>query len=166
MKFRFLTLVSLWITQMERRIYYDEIEGVNAEWFEATGTLVLDISPTKKSTPQKRSQGRSGRQRTVSDIAMVVNPADGHGSSPEKESYEDVIREVEQRLAGKDFPYESPPAFDVEGLASDAEVEPTVFPLTLRLFSAVPVSLHSIGGGADHRPLDVAVKVYVSSYAT
>jgi DIS3-like exonuclease 2 len=152
---------------MERRIYYDEIEGVNAEWFEATGTLVLDISPTKKTTPQKRSQGRSGRQqRTVADIAMVVNPADGLGSSPEQESYEDIIREVEQRLAGKDFPYESPPAFDVEGLASDAEVEPTVLPLTLRLFSAVPVSLHSAGGGADHRPLDIAVKLYVSSYAT
>ena len=152
---------------MERRIYYDEIEGVNAEWFEATGTLVLDISPTKKTTPQKRSQGRSGRQqRTVADIAMVVNPADGLGSSPEQESYEDIIREVEQRLAGKDFPYESPPAFDVEGLASDAEVEPTVLPLTLRLFSSVPVSLHSIGGGTDHRPLDIGVKLYVSSYAT
>ncbi|KAG0589125.1 hypothetical protein KC19_2G292800 [Ceratodon purpureus] len=163
---KFMTLYICKLA-MERRIYYDEIEGVNAEWFEATGTLVLDISPTKKTTPHKRSQGRSGRQqRTVADIAMVVNPADGLGSSPEQESYEDIIREVEQRLAGKDFPYESPPAFDVEGLASDAEVEPTVLPLTLRLFSAVPVSLHSIGGGADHRPLDIGVKLYVSSYTT
>lgn len=160
--------MSLYICKiaMERRIYYEEIEGVNAEWFEATGTLVLDISPTKK-TPRKGSQGKFGRQqRTVADIATVVNPADGLGSSLEQGSYEQIIREVEQTLAGKDFPYESPPAFDVEGLASDAEVEPTVLPLTLRLFSAVPVSLHSIGGGADHRPLDIAVKLYVSSYAT
>jgi DIS3-like exonuclease 2 len=150
---------------MERRIYYEEIEGVNAEWFEATGTLVLDISSAKKSMPPRRPQGRSGRQpRTVADIAMVVNPADSLGSSPEQDSYDDIIREVEDRLAGKDFPYDSSTTYDIEELSNDAEVEPTVLPLTLRLFSAVPVSLHATGG--DHRPLDIAVKLYVSSYAT
>ena len=38
-------LISL---HMERLIYHEEIEGVNVEWFEATGTLVLDISSAKK----------------------------------------------------------------------------------------------------------------------
>lgn len=151
---------------MERRIYYEEIEGVNAEWFEATGTLVLDISSTKKSMPQRRPyQGRSQRQqRTVDDIAMVVNPADNAGSSPEQDSYDDIIREVEERLAGKVFADDSPTTFDIDELTTDAVVEPTVLPLTLRLFSAVPVSLHATGG--DNRPLDIGVKLYVSSYAT
>ena len=43
---------------MERRIYYEKIEGVNAEWFEAIGTLVLGISSAKKTMPPRRPQGR------------------------------------------------------------------------------------------------------------
>jgi hypothetical protein len=47
--------MSLYICKfaMERRIYYEDIEGVTAEWFEATGTLVLDIS-SSKNIPQRR----------------------------------------------------------------------------------------------------------------
>jgi DIS3-like exonuclease 2 len=160
--------MSLYICKvaMERRIYYEEIEGVNAEWFAATGTLVLDISPP--TVPKKWSNdSKPGRQqRTVADIATVVNPTDSIGSSPEEESYEDIIREVEERLAGKIYTDDiSANVFLGENhLSSEVKVEPAVLPLTLRLFSMVPVSLHAAGGG--NQPLEITVKLYISSYAT
>ncbi|CAM6015246.1 unnamed protein product [Sphagnum balticum] len=160
--------MSLYICKfaMERRIYYEDIEGVTAEWFEATGTLVLDISSSKNIPQRRANQSRNGRpQRTVADIATLVNPTDSSSSSPEQESYEDIIREVEERLAGRVF---TDGAAEIPGctdhLASDAVVEPTVFPLTLRQFSSVPVSLHAIGG--DNRALDFAARLYVSSYTS
>jgi DIS3-like exonuclease 2 len=152
---------------MERRIYYEDIEGVTAEWFEATGTLVLDISSSKNIPQRRANQSRNGRpQRTVADIATLVNPTDSSSSSPEQESFEDIIREVQERLAGKVFTDDVAPEISggADQLASNADIEPTVFPLTLRSLSSVPVSLHAIGG--DNRPLDVAARLYVSSYAT
>jgi DIS3-like exonuclease 2 len=151
---------------MERRIYYEEIEGVNAEWFAATGTLVLDISPP--TVPKNWSNdSKPGRpQRTVADIATVVNPTDSIGSSPEEESYEDIIREVEERLAGKIYTDDISANFSLgeNDLSSEVKVEPAVLPLTLRLFSMVPVSLHAAGGG--NQPLEITVKLYISSYVT
>jgi DIS3-like exonuclease 2 len=160
--------MSLYICKfaMERRIYYEDIEGVTAEWFEATGTLVLDISSSKNTSQRRANQSRNGKpQRTVADIAMLVNPTDSSSSSPEQESFEDIIREVQERLAGKVFTDDAPEiSGGADQLASNADIEPTVFPLTLRSLSSVPVSLHAIGG--DNRPLDVAARLYVSSYAT
>lgn len=140
---------------------------MTADWFEATGTLVLDIAPEKSTVQRRPPQGKPGRpQRTVADIATLVNPADSLGSSPDLDSYDDIIREVEDRLAGKLLTEDEAGQLPVGTgqLARDAEVEPTVFPLTLRLFSAVPVSLHAIGG--DKRLLDIVARLYVSSYST
>ena len=139
---------------------------MTADWFEATGTLVLDIASEKSTVQRRPPQGRPGRpQRTVADIATLVNPADSSGLSPELDSYDDIIREVEDRLAGK-LLTENEAALPVGTgqLERDAAVEPTVFPLTLRLFSAVPVSLHAIGG--DKRLLDIVARLYVSSYSS
>ncbi|CAN1175422.1 DIS3-like exonuclease 2 [Linum perenne] len=57
---------------MERRIHYDEVEGLIAEWLEATSTLVLTISANKRSS---RRSGSSFR-RSLNEAALVVNPSD------------------------------------------------------------------------------------------
>lgn len=153
---------------MERRIYYDEIEGLNAEWFEATGTLVLNLSPEKSAHNNKKyGQARGRPKRTVADVAHLVNPTDCRPAISQEETYEDMRREVEDRLAGKVIPEEEGGVVvtgDDRGGEGDVEVEPAVLPITLRWFSSVPVSIHAIGG--ENRPLDIAVRLYVSSYAT
>ncbi|OAE33868.1 hypothetical protein AXG93_1921s1150 [Marchantia polymorpha subsp. ruderalis] len=158
--------MSLYVCKigMERRIYYDEIEGLNAEWFEATGTLVLNLC-SEKVPYRKPGPARGRPHRTVADVALLVNPTDSISSNSEQESYEDLIREVEDRLAGKIITEEDEYATtEKEDSGSEVEVEPAVLPLTLRWFSSVPVSIHAIGG--ESRPLDIAVRLYVSSYAT
>ena len=42
------------------------------------------------------------------------------------------------------------------------EVVPAVFPLTVQVFSTIPVALHAVGG--DDGPLDIGARLYVSSY--
>ncbi|CAM6089525.1 unnamed protein product [Calypogeia fissa] len=157
--------MSLYVCKiaMERRIYYDEIEGLNAEWFEATGTLVLSLSSEKPTNNKKYSQTRGKPKRTVADVALLVNPTDSGSSNTKEETYEDLIREVEDRLAGKIISEDEGVTGD-KGSGNDVEVEPAVLPLTLRWFSSLPVSIHAIGG--ENRPLDIAVRLYVSSYAT
>jgi len=58
--------------QMERRIYYDEVEGLSVEWLEATGTLVLDACRNK---PAQR-RGNQMKSRPIEEVAMVVNPSE------------------------------------------------------------------------------------------
>jgi DIS3-like exonuclease 2 len=147
---------------MERRIYYDEIEGLNAEWFEAIGTLVLNFSSEKPH--KKYNQTRGKPKRTVADVALLVNPTDALSSNSREETYADLIREVQDRLAGKIISEDEGEGDTVEKSGSDMEVEPAVLPLTLRWFSSVPVSIHATGG--ENRPLDISVRLYVSSYAT
>ncbi|KAL3693598.1 hypothetical protein R1sor_007249 [Riccia sorocarpa] len=159
--------MSLYVCKiaMERRIYYDEIEGLSAEWFEATGTLVLSLSSNKVVYRKRPGPARGKPQRTVTDVALLVNPADAVSSSSEQETLEALIREVEDRLAGKTTSEEDDcPSGDKDDSGNEVAVEPAVLPLTLRWFSAVPVSIHAVGG--ENRPLDIAVRLYVSSYAT
>ena len=42
------------------------------------------------------------------------------------------------------------------------EIEPAVFPLTVRLLSTIPVALHAVGG--NDGPLDIGTRLYMSSY--
>lgn len=59
--------------QIERRIYYDEVEGLTAEWLETTSTLVL--SHSHKRTIKKSSPGKNSK--TLDEIALVVYPVEG-----------------------------------------------------------------------------------------
>lgn len=45
---------------------------------------------------------------------------------------------------------------------SESEIEPAVFPLTVRLLSTIPVVLLPVGG--DYGPVDIRVRLYMSSY--
>lgn len=45
---------------------------------------------------------------------------------------------------------------------SVANIDPAVFPLTIRVLSTIPVALHAVGG--DDGPLDIAARLYVASY--
>eukprot|EP01018_Ginkgo_biloba_P006160 Gb_36975 [translate_table: standard] len=151
--------VYIYKLAMERRIYFDEIEGLVAEWFEATGTLLLDIYSGKCS--QKR--WNHGKYRTVEDVALLVNPANVISSNINQEFYDDILCEVEERLKGE-FLTSEEIDFDLKDLPDNGEIEPAVLPLTLRLLSSVPVSVHAVGG--DNRPPDIAVRFYLSSYLT
>ncbi|KAL2624039.1 hypothetical protein R1flu_008284 [Riccia fluitans] len=157
--------MSLYVCKiaMERRIYYDEIEGLSTEWFEATGTLVLSLS-SDKVVYKKPGPAKGKPQRTVADVALLVNPVDAASSTSEQETLDDLIREVENRLTGKIIEKDDCSPGEKDDNGNELVVEPAVLPLTLRWFSKVPVSIHAVGG--KNRPLDIAVRLYVSSYAT
>ncbi|XP_008802209.2 DIS3-like exonuclease 2 isoform X1 [Phoenix dactylifera] len=128
---------------IERRIYYDEVEGLTVEWFETTCTLVLDILRNK---PFQR-RGSPGKFRAIQDVALVLNPS------------ELVVPEAEKKATGARCDTAS---LTSSGLAGDGEIYPTVFPLVLQHLSAVPVALHAIGG--DDGRLDIGVRLYTCSY--
>lgn len=46
----------------------------------------------------------------------------------------------------------------------ESDVEPAVFPLTVRVLTAVPVVLHAVGG--EDGPCDIGVRLYINSYFT
>jgi DIS3-like exonuclease 2 len=68
--------------QMERRIYYDEVEGLSVEWLEATGTLVLDAC---RHRPAQR-RGTQVKCRAMEEVAMLINPSESILSEEDEES--------------------------------------------------------------------------------
>lgn len=143
--------------QMEKRIYYEETEGLSVEWFESTSTVVLDISPQRMSQ-KKQNAFRNRSLRSISDVATLVNPTDARTD-------DEVVKEVEEILAGGIRCCKGRTCCEIrEDSGKGASVEPSVLPLTLRMFSAVPVSLHPTGG--DSKPVDINAKLYLSSYQT
>ncbi|KAH6789086.1 hypothetical protein C2S51_004092 [Perilla frutescens var. frutescens] len=134
--------MSIYITKLaiERRIYYDEVDGLTVEWLDATSTLVLSQShkrSNKKSSPGKNS-------RTVDEVALLVNPVD---LKPELSDHLDGEMGESQTCGDMTERMDSAPSF---------------FPLTLHLLSTIPVALHAVGG--DDGPLDIVARMYVSSY--
>lgn len=119
---------------MERRIYYDEVEGLIVEWLETTSTLVLDIFRNKRLL----KKSNPGKYRSLEDVAWVVNPYD---------------LSSETAVCGSSIE---------NGDKVEDENSPAVFPLTLQLQSSVPVVLHAVGG--DGNPLDIGARLYLSSY--
>jgi len=115
--------------QIERRIYYDDVEGLTAEWLETTSTLVLSMS-TNTCTFRR---GWSNKWRAIEEVALL--------SCPYNQS--DVIKKV-------------------DGNKAETEIDPSVFPLTVHVLSTIPVALHAVGG--DDGPLDIGVRLYMSSY--
>ncbi|XP_023760396.1 DIS3-like exonuclease 2 [Lactuca sativa] len=132
--------MSVYVTKlaMERRIYYDEVEGLSAEWLDATSTLVLNYYPNNRSHNKK---GSSNKFKTVEEVAMVSIP---YNTEMEMESEEEVDA-----------------AFGDMGI-SDSVVVPVFFPLVLHILSTIPVALHPIGG--DDGPIDIGARLYMSSY--
>lgn len=123
--------MTIYISKLgiERRIYYDRIEGLCADWLEATSTLILDKLEFKR--------GGRGYLKPLKEVAYLVSPSD---TCVAKCSAMSVTDTTEQR----------------------EEVVPAVFPLTVQVFSTIPVALHAVGG--DDGPLDIGARLYMSSY--
>lgn len=117
------------LSQIERRIYYDQIEGLCADWLEATSTLILD------KLYFKRGGGR-GYFKPLKEVAYLVSPCELCVAKCSAMSVNDTVP--------KD------------------EIAPAVFPLTIQLFSTIPVVLHAVGG--DDGPLDIGARLYMTSY--
>ncbi|XP_052204958.1 DIS3-like exonuclease 2 isoform X2 [Diospyros lotus] len=137
---------------IERRIYYDEIEDLKVEWLDITSTLVLNLS-TQKRFQRRGSPGKSSR--AIEEVALVTSPLELALGFPDgcAEGRAEVVVGATSGVA----------SVDSKATVSDGgEIEPAVFPLTVRLLSKVPVALHAIGG--DDGALDIGARLYVSSY--
>ncbi|XP_057486707.1 DIS3-like exonuclease 2 isoform X1 [Actinidia eriantha] len=128
---------------IERRIYYDEVEELSVEWLDATSTLVLSLSTHKRL--QRR--GSPGKYRTLEDVALVTSPFELALDIPEESGNKEWAKgSIELKSS----------------CANATEIEPAVFPLTVRLLSTIPVALHAVGG--DDGPLVIETRLYMSSY--
>lgn len=78
--------MSIYVTKLaiERRIYYDEVEGLSAEWLETTSTLVLNYFPSNR--PHRR--GSTSKFKTIEDVSLVTFPY--NSSEPELDICEDI----------------------------------------------------------------------------
>ncbi|PNX83296.1 DIS3-like protein exonuclease 2-like protein, partial [Trifolium pratense] len=130
---------------VERRIYYDEVDGLTAEWLEATSTLVLSISPNKRAS----RRGGANKWRSLSESVLLACPYDLKVTTDN--SKQNDAMEVDAILSNMDKQH-----------ISQSAIEPAFFPLTVHLFSTIPVALHAVGG--DDGPLDFGVRLYMSSY--
>ncbi|KAI3717674.1 hypothetical protein L1987_69440 [Smallanthus sonchifolius] len=66
---RFMTIYVTKLA-MERRIYYDEVEGLTAEWLDVTSTLVLNYYPNNRS----HKKGSTSKLKTIEEVAMLTFP--------------------------------------------------------------------------------------------
>ncbi|XP_030442632.1 DIS3-like exonuclease 2 isoform X1 [Syzygium oleosum] len=139
--------MSLYIPTLaiERRIYYDEVEGLCVEWLETTSTLVLSLFAYKSSV----RRGSLNKFRALEDAALVVSSYDQEvdlGGSAVGASSATEVKNL-----------------DISRLSSQSsEVDPMVFPMTVRHLSTIPVALHAVGG--DVGPIDIGVRLYMSTY--
>ncbi|KAJ3700493.1 hypothetical protein LUZ61_004198 [Rhynchospora tenuis] len=56
----------------EKRIYYDEVEGLAADWLESTATLVLDLYRRKPF----QKKGAVSKYRPIEDVTLIENPSE------------------------------------------------------------------------------------------
>ncbi|RLN09712.1 DIS3-like exonuclease 2 [Panicum miliaceum] len=131
---------------MERRIYYDEVEGLSVEWLETTGTLVLDACRNK---PAQR-RGTQMKSRPIEEVAMVVNPSETMLSGEDEES---GAAEAGGCTAKSVL---------LSGDAVKAPAAPAVLPLVIHYLSDIPVVLHATGG--DDCAVGIGVRLYMASY--
>ncbi|KAK0576813.1 hypothetical protein LWI29_023672 [Acer saccharum] len=134
---------------IERRIYYDDVEGLMAEWLEATSTLVLNLFALKRSY----RRGGYSNYRPLEDVALVVSPYD---------------LKKEQDTRGSVNKSSAADAGDADTIrqclepVSNYGINPGVFPLTVHLLSTIPVALNAVSG--TDRPPEIGVRLYMSSY--
>ncbi|MED6168856.1 hypothetical protein PIB30_015474, partial [Stylosanthes scabra] len=139
--------MSIYIQKLaiEQRIYYDEVEGLSVEWLEATSSLVLSMSPNKRAF----RRGSHNKWRAFEEVAFMVFPYDLKVALDDSDGCENMN-------AGDCItPGHREPN-------SATKIDPAVFPLTVRLLSTIPVALHAVGG--DDGPLEIGVRLYMSSY--
>lgn len=146
----FLIVLCLFLVQIERRIYYDEVQGLSVEWLDATSTLVLSLCTDKRAF----RRGSPGKWRALEEVVLLSCPYDlkvAKDGSNERDTVNvgDGIAAMDRDLSSRSD-------------SSGTEIDPAVFPLTLRFLSAVPVALHAVGG--DDGPLDIGVRLYMGSY--
>ncbi|GMH21832.1 hypothetical protein Nepgr_023675 [Nepenthes gracilis] len=141
--------ISIYVHKLaiERRIYYDEVEGLMVEWFEMTSTLVLSFCPSKRI----HRRGSPGKFKALEDVALVISPCD-----LESEADNSAIEN------GDPDPQCQNPDSILKSRCSDSKIPPAFFPLTVRLLSTIPVALYAVGG--NDGPLDIAARFYMSSY--
>ncbi|KAL2317774.1 hypothetical protein Fmac_031650 [Flemingia macrophylla] len=144
--------MSIYIQKLaiERRIYYDEVEGLTVEWLETTSTLVLSMCTNNRCAFRR---GSSNKWRAFEEVALLTCPynlkvsMDNSNISDEKVG--DSVTVMDRELMSG-------------SASSETEIDPVVFPLTVRVLSTIPVALHAVGG--DDGPLDIGVRLYMSSY--
>lgn len=124
--------------QIERRIYYDEVEGLNVEWLEATSTLVLTLTGHKSS----RKAFSVKNVGPLEDSVLVVSPLE---LDPES-----------------NFSPSSTCASVSSASDLGLETQPLVFPVTVSLLSKIPIALHAVGG--EGGPMDICARLYGCSY--
>jgi DIS3-like exonuclease 2 len=123
---------------------------LTVEWLEATSTLVLNLANKRSSR-----RGGPGKWRALEDIAFVASPSDVNielgvfgGNSSEQVGDTGVSAQASEPICRLVIP--------------NTEVDPGFFPLTVHLLSTIPVVLRAVGG--DDGPLDIGVRLYMSSY--
>ncbi|KAK9271327.1 hypothetical protein L1049_026917 [Liquidambar formosana] len=131
--------MSIYIHKLaiERRIYYDEVEGLMVEWLDATSTLVLNFCTHKRS----HRRGSPGRYRTLEDVALVVSP---YNMQSEMGAIGDGVQKCSATQIGDaGVALQEPKPMSKYGVPDITECDPAVFPLTVRLLSTIPVALHA-----------------------
>ncbi|XP_061341904.1 DIS3-like exonuclease 2 [Gastrolobium bilobum] len=144
--------MSIYVQKLaiERRIYYDDVEGMTVEWLESTSTLVLSMCTNRRAF----RRGSSYKWRAFEEVALLTCPYNlkvpmDNSNQSDAMNVDDSISTMDREpISGSD--------------TSKTEIEPAVFPLTVRLLSTIPVALHAVGG--DDGPLDIGVRLYTSSY--
>ncbi|WVZ73613.1 hypothetical protein U9M48_021899 [Paspalum notatum var. saurae] len=131
---------------MERRIYYDEVEGLSVEWLEATGTLVLDAC---RNMPAQR-RGTQMKCRPIEEVAMVVNPSEW------------MLSEEEEESGAAEAGGFTAKSVLLSGDAVKVQAAPAVLPLVIHYLSDIPVVLHATGG--ENCAVDIGVRLYMASY--
>ncbi|KAI5081147.1 hypothetical protein GOP47_0004330 [Adiantum capillus-veneris] len=140
--------VSLYVNEiaMERRVYFEDTEGLGIEWCSNTVTVILDVQP--KSSRKERQ----GRGRALNEVAYFVNSGDSLNGAPHNRNRQLDVTNLDD---------ESVP--ENQGCTdTDKIIEPAVLPLTLRLLTSVPVFVFATGGSS--RPLDIGLRLYITSY--
>ncbi|CAL0317910.1 unnamed protein product [Lupinus luteus] len=133
--------MSIYIERLaiERRIYYDEVEGLTVEWFEKTSTLVLSLSATNRRAFRR---GGSNKWRAFDEVSLLTCAYNLEPAMDESN--------IDGELGSR-------------SVNSEAKIDPAFFPLTVRILSTVPVALHAVGGDDGHP--DIGVRLYMKSYS-
>ncbi|KAF2291431.1 hypothetical protein GH714_024017 [Hevea brasiliensis] len=142
---RFMTIYIQKLA-IERRIYYEEVEGLTVEWLEATSTLVLNLCAYKRTF--KRAS--PGNYRALNEVAWVISPCNLNAEAGTVGRFANECNVTPSGKNGLASRHVDP--------VSESEIEPVVFPLTVRLLSTIPVALHAVGG--DDGPIDIGVRLY------
>ncbi|KAG0481919.1 hypothetical protein HPP92_010003 [Vanilla planifolia] len=130
---------------MEKRIHYDDVEGLSVEWLEMTSTLVLNLMINKTFC----RKGSLGKPRSLEDVVLLTEPA---ASSVDGDDIQIT------NLGSCSTNCMAVP----NGNPEKSHLDAAVFPLVLQNLSCVPVALQATGG--DDGPVNIGVKLYVSSY--